>query len=170
MAQDSSNVVIDHGKSQWSDLWKKEDYLAIWLGFIIIAVCILAYTTFGPKAEFAEKMAAANQIQEAELAKAPFKTIAWYKAQDDKGKLKGRVTMLGLAAGGTDAEVKQLLSTGQYLFPVVSDPDYAAHKVLGEPLTPYTLVFKPDGSIVYAHLGVIEDIDGLYQQIKTLLD
>jgi len=88
----------------------------------------------------------------------------------NKGKLKGRVTMLGLAAGGTDAEVKQLLSTGQYLFPVVSDPDYAAHKVLGEPLTPYTLVFKPDGSIVYAHLGVIEDIDGLYQQIKTLLD
>ena len=31
-------------------------------------------------------------------------------------------------------------------------------------------VFKTDGSIVYAHLGVIEDIDGLYQQIKTLLD
>jgi hypothetical protein len=66
MAQDS-NVVIDHGKSQWSDLWKKEDYLAIWLGFIIIAVSILAYTTFGPKAEFAEKIAAADQIQEAEL-------------------------------------------------------------------------------------------------------
>lgn len=94
MAQDS-NVVIDHGKSQWSDLWKKEDYLAIWLGFIIIAVSILAYTTFGPKAEFAEKIAAANQIQEAELAKAPFKTIAWHKAQDDKGKLKGTSTPFG---------------------------------------------------------------------------
>ena len=84
-----SNVVVDHGKSQWSDLWKKEDYLAIWLGFIIIAVCILGYTTFGPKAEFAEKIAAANTIQEAELAKAPFKTVAWHKAQDDKAKLKG---------------------------------------------------------------------------------
>ena len=54
MAQES-NVVIDHGKSQWSDLWKKEDYLAIWLGFIIIAVSILAYTSFGPKEEFAAK-------------------------------------------------------------------------------------------------------------------
>jgi len=88
MAQDSS-VVIDHGKSQWSDLWKKEDYLAIWLGFIIIAVCILGYTTFGPKAEFAEKIAAAKQTQEAELAKAPFKTVAWYQAQDQKAGLKG---------------------------------------------------------------------------------
>ena len=94
MSQDS-NIVIDHGKSQWSDLWKKEDFLAIWLGFIIIAVCILAYTTFGPKVEFAEKIAAANQIQEAELAKAPFKTIVWHKAQDDKGKLKGTSTPFG---------------------------------------------------------------------------
>lgn len=29
-------VVTDFGKSQWSDLWKKEDYWAIWLGFIIL--------------------------------------------------------------------------------------------------------------------------------------
>lgn len=94
MAEDSG-IVIDHGKSQWSDLWKREDYLAIWLGFIIITVSILAYTTFGPKAEFAEKIATANLVQEAELAKAPFKTIAWHKAQDDKNKLKGTSTAYG---------------------------------------------------------------------------
>jgi uncharacterized membrane protein YadS len=94
MAQDS-NVVIDHGKSQWSDLWKKEDFLAIWLGFIIIAVCVAAYTTFGPKAEFAAKIAAANQIQDAELARAPFKTVAWHKAQDEKGALKASGSPFG---------------------------------------------------------------------------
>jgi uncharacterized integral membrane protein (TIGR00698 family) len=94
MAQDSS-IVIDHGQSSWSDLWKKEDYLAIWLGFLIIAVCFLAYTTFGPKAEYAEKFSSLNQIQEAELAAAPFKTIAWHKVQDDKGKLKGTSTAFG---------------------------------------------------------------------------
>ena len=87
----------------------------------------------------------------------------------NKGRYKGRVTMLALAAGGNDKEVGQLLKTGQYLFPVVSDPDYAAHKLLGEPLTPYTLVCRPDGEIVFAHLGIIDDIDGLYQQIKSLL-
>lgn len=95
MSEESSSVVIDHGKSQWSDLWKKEDFLAIWLGFIIISVSILAYTTFGPKAEFAEKISGLNQVQEAELATAPFKTIAWHKAQDDKGKLKGSSTPFG---------------------------------------------------------------------------
>lgn len=88
----------------------------------------------------------------------------------NKGKLKGRVAMFGLAAGGTDGEVRQLLSTGQYLFPVVSDPDYAAHKLLGEPLTPYTMVATRDGKVIYAHLGVIDDIDGLYQFIKSRLE
>ncbi|MDD2466360.1 MAG: putative sulfate exporter family transporter [Desulfobulbus sp.] len=94
MAQDG-NTVIDHGKSQWSDLWTKEDYLAIWLGFAIIAACLFAYFNFGPKAEFVPKIEAANQIQQAELAKAPFKTIAWYKAQDDKGKLKASSSAFG---------------------------------------------------------------------------
>ncbi|MGD9950323.1 MAG: YeiH family protein [Desulfobulbus sp.] len=94
MAQDG-NTVIDHGKSQWSDLWTKEDYLAIWLGFAIIVVSLFAYFNFGPKAEFMPKIEAANQIQQAELAKAPFKTIAWYKAQDDKGKLKASGSAFG---------------------------------------------------------------------------
>lgn len=88
----------------------------------------------------------------------------------NRGKLKGRVAMFGLAAGGTEAEVRQLLGTGQYLFPVVSDPDYVAHKALGEPLTPYTMVFRPDGSVVYHHLGVVQDIDALYQLIRNQLD
>ena len=88
----------------------------------------------------------------------------------NKGKLQGRVAMFGLAAGGTDAEVKMLLGTGQYLFPVLSDPEYALHKALGEPLTPYTIVCKPDGSVIYDHLGVVEDVDALYQHIKTQLD
>lgn len=88
----------------------------------------------------------------------------------NRGKTKGRVAMLGLAAGGTEAEVRQLLGTGQYLFPVVSDPEYAAHKALGEPLTPYTIVSRPDGSVVHHHLGVVEDIDALYQLIRDLLD
>ncbi|MBU1566167.1 MAG: YeiH family protein [Proteobacteria bacterium] len=95
MMAHESDIVVDHGHSQWSDLWKKEDFLAIWLGFAVIIVSIVAYFSFGPKEEFAKKIEAANQIQVAEAAKAPFKTIAWYKAQDDKGKLKGTGSPFG---------------------------------------------------------------------------
>ncbi len=90
-----SDIVVDHGSSQWSDLWKKEDFLAIWLGFAVIVVSIIAYFSFGPKEEFAKKIETANQIQASEAAKASFKTIAWYKAQDDKGKLKGTSSAFG---------------------------------------------------------------------------
>ncbi len=95
MSQAESGIVVDHGQSKWSDLWTKEDYLAIWLGFLIIAVSLVAYFGFGPKAEFAERIAKAEQLQSAEAAKAPFKTIAWYKAEDDKKKLKGTDSPFG---------------------------------------------------------------------------
>ncbi len=98
MAQEDS-IVIDHGQSRWSDLWKKEDFLAIWLGFAIILVSMAAYFNFGPKADFARKIGAADAIQAAESAKAPFKTIAWYKAQDDKGKLKASGSAFGKFVG-----------------------------------------------------------------------
>ena len=84
MAQGESNVVIDKGRSSFSDLWSKEDYLAIWLGFVVIAVCLVAYLVFGPRAEFTQKILEAEQIQAAEAERAPFKTIAWYNADSAK--------------------------------------------------------------------------------------
>ena len=32
-------------KTSWSDLWKKEDWLACWIGFIIIAIGCVAVLT-----------------------------------------------------------------------------------------------------------------------------
>ncbi|MEE4137566.1 MAG: putative sulfate exporter family transporter [Desulforhopalus sp.] len=95
MAQTEQNVVVDRAKSSISDLWTKEDYLAIWLGFLIIATCLIAYFGFGPKADFSQKIEAASQIQSVETDKAPFKTIAWYTAEDDKKKLKGSNSAFG---------------------------------------------------------------------------
>ncbi len=95
MAQAETNIVVDHGQSSWSDLWKKEDYLAIWLGFFIIAVSLTAYFAFGPREEFTQKINAATQIQSDELARAPFKTIAWYDAESDMKKLKGSSSAFG---------------------------------------------------------------------------
>ncbi len=87
MANADGKIVVDHGQSSWADLWTKEDYLAIWLGFLVIAVCLISYLGFGPKEEFSQKITEAKQIQKVEEAKAPFKTIAWYKADSAK-KLK----------------------------------------------------------------------------------
>ncbi len=91
MAQGDAKIVTDHGQSRWSDLWTKEDYLAIWLGFLIIGVCLIAYFGYGPKEQFAQKIETAQQVQQAEAAKAPFKTIEWYQAEEAM-KLKASST------------------------------------------------------------------------------
>jgi len=87
----------------------------------------------------------------------------------NKGKMKGRVAMFALAAGGTDPEIEDLIKSGQYIFPVVSDAKFESHKLLGEPKTPFTIICRPDGTILYAHLGIITDIDSFYAEIKGFL-
>jgi uncharacterized membrane protein YadS len=93
MAEETRNkagaeVVVDKGKSSISDLWKKEDYWAIWLGFVILAIGSLIYLP-NPPENMRENFDKANAVLAAEAARAPFKTIEWYKASDAKGKIKG---------------------------------------------------------------------------------
>lgn len=87
----------------------------------------------------------------------------------NRGRVKGRVTMFALAAGGSDNEIKPLVQSGQYTFPIVNDINFTAHKLLGEPKTPFLIVCRPDGSILHTHLGMIGDIDGFYTKIKSFL-
>lgn len=82
--------------------------------------------------------------------------------------LSGRVRMLAMAAGATDKELEYLKKKGSYQFYVVNDPEYAAHKALGEPKTPFTMIVGSQGQVLYAHLGVITDMGGFYSTIERL--
>ena len=88
MANENNNVVVDQAQSHWSDLWKKEDYWAIWLGFalLIAAICIFIN---GAPASYKETIDKSNAIMQAEAEKAPFKTIAYIQAQDAKKGIVG---------------------------------------------------------------------------------
>ena len=90
----TGDVVVDSGKGGISDLWKKEDFWAIWIGFAVLIVGMLIYFNAAPKG-MDEKISKANQIMTAEEAKAPFKTIAWFKAADSKKKLKATSSSIG---------------------------------------------------------------------------
>ncbi|EGJ48796.1 YeiH family protein [Desulfocurvibacter africanus] len=86
--QPASDIVVDKATSSISDLWKKEDYWAIWLGFILLAIGLALFLNNRPEG-MEEKIAKANAVIEAEAARAPFKTVAYYEAQDAKGAIKG---------------------------------------------------------------------------------
>ncbi len=42
MAGDSG-IVIDQGKWEWSEMWKKEDWWAIWIGFFLLIAAMVIY-------------------------------------------------------------------------------------------------------------------------------
>ncbi|UCG78039.1 MAG: putative sulfate exporter family transporter [Nitrospirota bacterium] len=93
-SQESPDVVMDSGKGQLSDLWKKEDYWAIWLGFLILIVGMVIFFPRAPEGA-KETIAKQNEIIKAETERAPFKTVAWHKATDAKKKLKASDSPIG---------------------------------------------------------------------------
>ena len=84
---ENQQVVTDRASGSFSDLWKKEDYWAIWLGFFILIIGMILFLPSAPK-DMDAKIAKANKTMATEAARAPFKTITWYKALDAKRKLK----------------------------------------------------------------------------------
>lgn len=87
MSQTNSDIVVDRGKSQFSDLWKKEDYWAIWIGLflIIVALCLV----FNGRQELESKYNKFAATLKEEKAK-PFKTIEWYQASAAQKALGGQ--------------------------------------------------------------------------------
>jgi len=86
------------------------------------------------------------------------------------GKLKDKVKMFGVAAGATAMEVEYLREQGQYNYPIVEDPQYSVHKLLGEPKTPFTMIVDKEGKVLFAHQGIIRDIDSFYSRIGELAE
>lgn len=81
------DVVSVEERSTWADLWKKEDYWAIWLGVLLLVIGVLLFFPNPPK-DMRAKLDAASAVMKAEQARAPFRTLAWHDANDAKGKLK----------------------------------------------------------------------------------
>jgi len=85
--QAQSEIVIDKAKWEWSELYKKEDWLAIWLGFIILVLGLLIFLP-RPPANLDSRLAEANTVLATEDARAPFHTIEWHQANDAKTGLR----------------------------------------------------------------------------------
>lgn len=80
------SVVVDRAESKLSDLWKKEDYWAIWIGMFIL---IFSYMLVMPaKSEMAQKIDTYNLIIAEEKTK-PFETVALLEARAAKRKIVG---------------------------------------------------------------------------------
>ena len=76
-------VVIESGKTTLKDLYTKEDWMAIWMGFLLLIVGLLIFLP-NPPANLKEDLTKHNAVLKEEAAKAPFKTIEWHNASSAK--------------------------------------------------------------------------------------
>lgn len=90
-------------------------------------------------------------------------------ARLQRRELKDKVKMIAVAVGATVAEADLVRNQWGIKHPVVPDEKFEIHKLLGEPRTPFTMIVNRDGQVLYAHEGVIKDMDGFYQLIKNLV-
>ncbi len=87
-------VVIESGKTTFKDLYTKEDWMAVWMGFIILIVGLFIYLA-NPPDKMEENFTKYNTTMKEEASKAPFKTIAWHQASDAKKKIRARDQSFG---------------------------------------------------------------------------
>jgi len=78
MAEASENIVVDVSKWEWSEMWKKEDWWAIWLGFIILIAGMFVYFPYSGDMKEMLNKAEARKIPAGKwLANFTHKTHAW---------------------------------------------------------------------------------------------
>ncbi|MDY0360671.1 MAG: putative sulfate exporter family transporter [Desulforegulaceae bacterium] len=94
MADNASDIVQDVGKWEWSEMWKKEDWWAIWLGFIILIAGAVIY--FPQTGELKQKLSQIEAKFKPDVEKTKeFKTIAWYQLNEEKAKIKAKDSSIG---------------------------------------------------------------------------
>jgi len=96
-----------------------------------------------------------------------------YSSIEKDPKLKGKVKMIGIAAGNNPGEVETFKKAHQIPYPIFSDPKFDAHMALGGPRTPFTLWVRKDaqgnGMVVSTHLGLTESAEKVLAETRAVL-
>lgn len=81
--------------SSLSELWKKEDYWAIWLGFFLLFTGLVLFAGFSSPPDLSIRLNAINEKLDTAASKAPYKTVAYYNAVEEKAGLQARKEPVG---------------------------------------------------------------------------
>ena len=94
MAEGKGDVVQDIGRWEWNELWTKEDWWAVWLGFFILFLGVIFY--FPSSGEMKTKLEAVNaKYGQTAMKTDKFKTVGYYKLSDAKKKVKAKDSGIG---------------------------------------------------------------------------
>jgi thiol-disulfide isomerase/thioredoxin len=96
-----------------------------------------------------------------------------YTSFEKNPKLKGKVKIIGIAAGNSLAEVKHYKEEYKISYPILPDSEFDAHNAVGSPRTPFTIWVRKDtqgkGVVVSTHLGGFESAEKALEETKAVL-
>jgi len=92
----------------------------------------------------------------------------FYRIKRD-ADINEKTKMLAVAVGANPIELAYFKKKYNIPYPVIKDPNFEIHKLLGEPRTPFIMLVSRDKEILFAHLGIIRDIDTFFLKIKEFL-
>lgn len=99
--------------------------------------------------------------------------VELYSSIKENPKLKGKVRIIGIAAGNNLQEVKAFKEEHKILYPIFSDPKFDTHMALGSPRTPFTIWVRKDGQgngvVVSTHLGLSESAESVLAETSAVL-
>ena len=97
-----------------------------------------------------------------------------YSRSEEDPKFKGKIKIIGIAAGNTREEIIAYKKTNGVSYPIFSDLNFTLHKALGNPRVPYTMLIKKNrqgkNKIVYTHQGIIDSPEPLLEIVGKYLN
>jgi thiol-disulfide isomerase/thioredoxin len=96
-----------------------------------------------------------------------------YSSIEKDPRLKGKVKMIGIAAGNNLVEVENFKKEYEIPYPILADPKFDAHMAVGSPRTPFTMWVRKDahgkGIVVSTHLGLIDSEKNALEETRAVL-
>jgi hypothetical protein len=87
--------------------------------------------------------------------------------------LRGKVKIIGVAAGNTMMEVEFFKKAYHIPYPILSDASFDAHTAVGSPRTPFSIWVRRDAQrnsiVVSTHLGLIESVKSTLDETRAVL-
>jgi peroxiredoxin len=88
-------------------------------------------------------------------------------------RLKGKVKMIGIAAGNNMTEVEIFKTAYRIPYPILSDAKFDAHVAVGSPRTPFSIWARRDAQgnsiVVSTHLGLIGSVKTALDETRAVL-
>ena len=97
-----------------------------------------------------------------------------FESIEENEQLREKVKMFGIGVGNSSFEVDIFRKRYNIRFPLIPDPDYKVHKIIGEVRTPYFFILSLSGphraSVIYSKLGGIGDINNFLRIITSTIE